>query len=302
MRRIPLSIRVSIVLVLSSSVAAFAAPRLSRELAKKRISHLVDSNLPLDAIEIRRLTPQGDSETVAETTVTLAFQFAKNDKGFWTVEAVRLGDLDWLNMTELLAAIYHGNPPVMVTSSTPVSATSLTPADKFHTNPSDFEKQRRAMVELGASPLIPDAIEIRRVIAQSGTRAIVESTVTMGFRFRRQAKDWIVAAARLGDHEWVETKDVLATLNEGRRRDTVARMEKLAKAIDDYRIKNGAPPAARDIVELNDILHPTYISELVRVDGWGQPIEYGATGPAFRLTSKGPDGRWGTPDDVIVQH
>ena len=302
MRRPPLATIVFIVLVAITAVPAFAASKLSRELAKKRISQLVDSKLVPDAIEIRRLTPQGGSETLAETTITLAFQFEKNSKGLWTVKSVRLGDMDWLNMTELLAAIYHGNPPTMTAPANPVPTKPITPAETFHTNSSDFEQQRQAMVELGASPLIPPAIEIRRVVAQTATLAIVESTVSMGFRFQRENNgNWKIVAARLGDHEWVETSGVLATLNEGRRRDTVAKMEKLADAVDAYRRKNSKLPDARDIVELTDILHPNYMNELVRVDGWSQPIEYGASGSSFRLASKGPDGRWGTADDVVVQ-
>ena len=43
-------------------------------------------------------------------------------------------------------------------------------------------------------------------------------------------------------------------------------------------------PNARDIVALTDILHPSYMTELVREDGWGNPIVYEVTGDAtFRL-------------------
>jgi hypothetical protein len=299
MRRVHLLLIVMVVAALASP-AALAASKLSSKLAKTRISALMDSKLVPDAIEIRRIVPQGDTAAIAETTVTLAFQFRKDDKGLWTVDAVRLGDLDWLAMSELMAAIYHGSPPALPSSATQLPP-PVTPAHRFHTNPSEFEKERRAMIELGASPLIPPAIEIRRVISQTDVRAIVESTVSMSFLFRRQADDWQIAEARLEDKAWVQTSDVLATLNDGRRRVTLSRMETLAAAIDAYRTRNGALPPARDIVALTDVLHPTYMSELVRLDGWGQPIEYAVTGSEFRLTSGGADLRRNTADDVVLQ-
>src|SRR5438876_807307 len=64
---------------------------------------------------------------------------------------------------------------------------------------------------------------------------------------------------------------------------------------------NGSLPKATDIVGLTDILHPKYMSDLVREDGWGNPIIYAVTGPsAFRLVSHGADALPGTRDDIVV--
>src|SRR6266516_135310 len=73
------------------------------------------------------------------------------------------------------------------------------------------------------------------------------------------------------------------------------------KAADKYRSSNGSLPNATDIVGLTDILHPKYMSDLVREDGWGNPIIYEVTGPsAFRLISHGADALPGTRDDIVV--
>src|SRR5690242_5832846 len=93
------------------ATSSFAAPKLSRDLARKRISELGSSQLVADAVEIREITPEGPDHVIVESTITLAFQFKKTDEGAWAVDAIRLGDRDWVNMNELLAAIYHGNPP-----------------------------------------------------------------------------------------------------------------------------------------------------------------------------------------------
>src|SRR6266705_828496 len=74
-----------------------------------------------------------------------------------------------------------------------------------------------------------------------------------------------------------------------------------AEAVEKYRSSNGSLPKATDIVGLTDILHPKYMSDLVREDGWGNPIIYAVTGPsAFRLVSHGADALPGTRDDIVV--
>jgi hypothetical protein len=48
------------------------------------------------------------------------------------------------------------------------------------------------------------------------------------------------------------------------------------------------------------MLHPSYMSDLVRMDGWGRPIVYEPNGATFRLVSLGADGLQGTPDDIVM--
>ena len=294
--------RFSIPVFLLLTAVGFAAPKLNREIATKRIAELTSSTLTLDAIEIREIKQMPSDRAIAETTITLAFQFKKAKEGAWEVEAIRFGDRDWVDMGELLAAVYHGNPPDFsaITPTSPIKPTN--PIEMLHVNENDFERERSRMIELGASPLIPGAIEVRRVISQNETRTIAEATVTIGFRFAYAArsKSWNVEAARLGDGEWIDTVDLLATLNEGRRRATLASMQKLAGAIENYRQQKGTFPPAKTAAELMDVLHPRYINELVRSDGWGQEIEYSATESTFRLRSRGPDGRLFTADDIVV--
>jgi hypothetical protein len=165
------------------------------------------------------------------------------------------------------------------------------------------QEAREKIAEIGTSELVPDAIEIRRIVSQTENEAIAESTITLAFQFKRNspADDWEIAAVRLGDRDWVDMTEILAAINEGRRRDTVASLQKVAAGIDGYRKTTGSMPAARDIVGLTDILHPLYMNELVREDGWGEPINFEVTGmSSFRLVSKGADGIPGTTDDIVV--
>jgi hypothetical protein len=166
------------------------------------------------------------------------------------------------------------------------------------------DEVRQRIAAIGQSSLVPDAIEIRRIVSQSETSAIAESTVTLAFQFKRpDAKaEWRIEAVRLGDRDWVSLDELVAAINEGRRRTTAQSVQQLAEGIEKYRAASGSLPPAKDIVTLTDLLYPRYMSVLVREDGWGNPLIYEPTGAAtFRLLSIGADGRRGTPDDVAVE-
>jgi hypothetical protein len=167
------------------------------------------------------------------------------------------------------------------------------------------DEARKKIAEIGRSKLIPDAIEIRRIVSQNENEAIAEANITLAFQFRRANPnaDWKIEAVRLGDRDWISLDELLAAINEGRRRTTTDAMQQLSAAIEKYRGANGSLPNARDIVALTDILHPRYMDLLVREDGWGNPIVYQVTGPmTFRLISRGPDGREATNDDIVLQN
>ena len=167
------------------------------------------------------------------------------------------------------------------------------------------DEARKKIAEIGQSSLIPDAIEIRRVVSQTDTSAIAEATVTLAFQFKRASTnaEWRIEAVRLGDRDWISLDELLAAVNEGRRRTTAQAMQQLADGIEKYRSTNGSLPPARDIVTLTDALYPGYLRVLVREDGWGDAIIYEVTGPStFRLVSRGADRRRGTPDDIVIEN
>ena len=163
------------------------------------------------------------------------------------------------------------------------------------------DEVRQKIAQIGRSSLVPDAVEILRVVSQSDTEAIAESSITLAFQFKRPnaEAEWQVAAVRLGDRDWISLDELLAAINEGRRRSTVEGLRKLDAAIAKYREMNGSIPVAPDIVKLTDVLHPLYITELIREDAWGDPIDYEVMGSVYRLVSRGPDRLRGTSDDIV---
>ena len=161
---------------------------------------------------------------------------------------------------------------------------------------------RKKIAAIGTSPLVPQAVEVRRIVSQSDDQAIVEATVTLAFQFKRDKSngEWRIEAVRLGDRDWMSLDELLAAVKEGRRRATLNSMQKLATGITNYRQQNGTFPNAADIVKLTDMLHPRYMPDLIRDDAWGHPIQYESTGSDFRLRSYGPDGAPNTSDDILV--
>jgi hypothetical protein len=97
---------VSFMLAASVALCSCTSARLSQDEARKKIAQMGQSNLIPDAVEIRRIVSQTDTKAIAEATVTLAFQFSRpTSKDDWRIEAVRLGDRDWISLDELLTAI-----------------------------------------------------------------------------------------------------------------------------------------------------------------------------------------------------
>jgi len=160
---------------------------------------------------------------------------------------------------------------------------------------------RKQIAELGTSTLVPDAINVRRVVSQSGNRLIAETDVELAFQFERDTEKspWHVAAVRLGDQNWVSVPELIAAVNESRRRQTAAALRRLDAGVAAFRQRTGNPPSGSTVAALGDVLHPQYMSELVVTDAWGRPIEIASPAPNFRFRSLGSDGQRGTPDDLL---
>jgi hypothetical protein len=183
--------------------------------------------------------------------------------------------------------------------------TSLIVISGCASGPLSHDEARKRIAAIAGSGLVPQAVEIRRIVSQTDTQVIAESTVSLAVQFKRaDAKaDWQIEAVRLGDRDWISLNELLAAIDETRRQSTTEALDKLAAGIAKYRQRNGSIPAAKDIVGLTDLLHPLYMTDLVRLDGWGNPIEYLPTGTGtFRLFSRGPDGRASTRDDIVREN
>jgi hypothetical protein len=163
---------------------------------------------------------------------------------------------------------------------------------------------RQQIASLGTSTLVPSSVSVRRVVSQSGNRAIAETSIDLAVQFERDSavSPWHIASVRLGDQNWISVPELIAAVNDARRRETTASIGKLVAGVGAYRQGNaGAVPSARDIKGLSDVLHPLYMKDLVIDDGWGRPIELEPAGNDLRFRSLGPDGQRATADDIVSQ-
>lgn len=71
----------------------------------------------------------------------------------------------------------------------------------------------------------------------------------------------------------------------------VAAVRRLARAAEEFRDLEGRWPAPAE-------LH-AYDASLPRHDPWGRAFRFGAAGRGLRIASAGPDGAFGTADDVL---
>ena len=85
-------------------------------------------------------------------------------------------------------------------------------------------------------------------------------------------------------------------------RSTVSRLRALLSAILTYEAAQNKEIAIRDLESLRRALVPKYTSDTAFTDGWEHPFSAaaGASGRSYVIASAGPDGRFGTADDIIL--
>ena len=163
-------------------------------------------------------------------------------------------------------------------------------------------KIRDKIQQLNLIDLKDDQIEVGKVSFSGKDQAVAEASVQLTFHLSKSKNgDWNVDSIRMGDRDWIAVKDFQSALNEVRAQNTRDNLQKLRQAMERYLEKNGDYPQADNIVKLTDILFPTYMSEAIRFDGWNHELSYNRPTPqTWKISSSGPDGISGDPDDIVV--
>ncbi len=158
---------------------------------------------------------------------------------------------------------------------------------------------RDIIIRIPREALQKEDVEVVRVHHITGSEAIVESKLNTAFRFEKTGGRWIVREVRVGHGEWQNLSSLLRTLEEIKIAETRMMLDAIVQAIQKYQSENGSLPRFRDYVSLSDILSPKYLSPLIRLDSWRQPLAAERVGPgSIVIRSAGPDGRYGTQDDI----
>jgi hypothetical protein len=158
---------------------------------------------------------------------------------------------------------------------------------------------RNAILELPQSALEKEDVEVVKVTQIGGTEAIAETQLKTAFRIEKIKGQWVVREVRLGHNQWEKVSNLAAALEAVKVDETRRMLNQIAEAIRKYRESTGNTLAFKDYISLSDQLSPKYMTPLIRLDSWRQPLE--ATQPdtnTIQLRSAGPDGKFGTDDDI----
>jgi hypothetical protein len=164
------------------------------------------------------------------------------------------------------------------------------------------EKQIRAQVRTfdGAS-LDEKQVEVTNV-QEMGDHATAEVRITTGVKMVKENGKWVIEEFRISDRRWEKTEHILALINEQRTTTTLEQINLMTEGIERYAKLNQRIPQISDSEALAAILFPRFQGQFTPTDAWANPFYYRPRGDRkYELRSLGPDGRFGTPDDLIAE-
>lgn len=68
--------------------------------------------------------------------------------------------------------------------------------------------------------------------------------------------------------------------------------------LDAYKIDHKQYPAAANVEAILPLVEPVYIRTLPLRDAWGSDYRFESTAETYKLISAGPDGKFGSDDDL----
>ncbi len=164
----------------------------------------------------------------------------------------------------------------------------------------------KAMKELLKLPIFSpkkDDVYVEDV-SNMGKNTIITAKIRIALSGIYKDKKFTPEELRIGNGDWVPISFFKNTLKDYRYLKTRENMLKLSTGIINYAVKNKKYPPANNITELLDILHPTYIDEIIETDGWNNFLSYKILkdGNGFKLISPGKDKKLFTKDDIIYEN
>jgi hypothetical protein len=160
---------------------------------------------------------------------------------------------------------------------------------------------RDVILKAPQSALEKEDVEVTKVTQVGGSEAIAETQLKTAFRLEKVNGEWVVREVRIGHRQWEKVSNLAAALEAVKTDETKTMLTRIADSIRKYRENTGNLPAFKDFIALSDQLSPRYMTPLIRIDSWRQPLE--AERPdadTIVLRSAGPDTRFGTPDDISL--
>jgi hypothetical protein len=162
----------------------------------------------------------------------------------------------------------------------------------------DADRARKAITSLPKVVFAKDEVEVIKIVQIGGSDAVVEAKLRTAFKLEKTKNGWVAKEVRIGG-QWEKVSNLQQALEAVRIEETREMLERIAGAIIKYRDTKGSLPVFKDYVSLSDLLTPSYLSPLIRLDAWNRPLEaVRRDSNSILLRSSGPDGTPGTPDDL----
>jgi hypothetical protein len=261
--------------------------------ARKAIQTTAGMSLPKDAVRVQRI-----EGTEATAELQLVFR-ATQHEGRWRLTEVRTGPDRWERLDFIAQA-----------AKLELAADNCDAPSEFADTADAQElttKRARCLVAALFGVTLPsDEVRVREVspfglsIGSSDATALIGTLVQMDFRFARDQRGWEVASIKSGNRDWVDVRDMAASVDQLKRSSATADLSEIAQALDSFHRERGVYVVADKESVLIDHLSPRYLTRVIRVDPWHRPYEYEGQPTQYSLRSLGPDGKPNTGDDIVV--
>jgi hypothetical protein len=273
-------------------------PALSEKDARRAIASAPGFALRESAVAVREVSAAGAVPVTVSAEVTLGVRLAsvEDERVAQTSDIfktkrrraleLRTGDRSWEEFEFIAAGLEDGGGGVERARSW---------VEELVT---EFEARQRAAQGQAVEPLKRGPLTLKG-LTPLGSSVVAELAVEANFRLAREGRGrWRVTEVVLGDFESGDLGVVWQKVDARKAARARADMEAVGAALERYRSERGSYVAAESEVVLMDHLSPSYLGRVIRLDPWLRPYRYAGTRERFTLSSDGPDGKQGTPDDV----
>ena len=268
---------------------------LSSSQARKAIQTTAGMSLPSDSVRVQRI-----EGTEATAELQLVFRATQHD-GRWRLSEVRTAPDRWERLDFIAQAakleLAADNCDAPSEFARTVDAQELT------------TKRARCLVAALFGVTLPsDDVRVREVspfglsIGSSDATALIGTLVQMDFRLARDQRGWQVASIKSGNRDWVDARDMAASVDQLKRSSASADLSEIAQALDSFHRDRGSFVVSDKESVLIDHLSPRYLTRVIRVDPWHRPYQYEGQQTQYSLRSLGPDGKPNTGDDIVVKN
>ncbi|HEV2860724.1 MAG TPA: type II secretion system protein GspG [Pyrinomonadaceae bacterium] len=283
---------------------AFAQKKPKPALKEKAARDVIAATTPgfvlkKGAVKVREVSPAGSEPVTVVAEVTEAFRFASVEderatqdsllfkQKRWRAVEFRTGDRSWEEFDFLAAPLGAGR----VEAARRALEELVT---EFEARQGDKDEKDADKNE----PLTRGPLTMKQ-LSPMGSSAVAEVAVEATFRLARDARGkWRVSEVLIGGESLGDAASALRSVDAQKAERARAEMRDVASALEAFRRERGFYVVAEDAAALMDHLSPRHIKTIVRIDPWHRAYRYAGTREQFTLSSDGPDGKPGTPDDV----